>query len=327
MARVHSEAYAQSAEYAGDCVMNNPFYQQDLLSINHMSLQQIELVLQTAEKLKKKQQPDLLKNKIIAQCFFEPSTRTRLSFESATLKLGGQNIGFSSDQSLSTQKGETLYDTMRVTASYADLIVLRHPREGSARLAADASSVPVINAGDGANQHPTQTLLDLFSIKECQGRLEGLSVALVGDLKYGRTAHSFAQACKLYNIRLFLVAPEALTLPDSICDILKREGVRFSFHQTLQEVIPKVDVVYMTRIQKERMTQNEYVSTKDDMILTQKILSKAKPNLRILHPLPRVDEIERAIDESPYAYYFEQAANGVFIRQAILSLILNEALL
>jgi aspartate carbamoyltransferase catalytic subunit len=327
MARVYSETYAQGASCAGDRVMTNSFYQQDVLSIKELSLQQIELVLRTAAELKKKPRHDLLKNKIVAHCFFEPSTRTRLSFESATLKLGGQVIGFSSDESLSTQKGETLYDTMRVVSSYADLIVLHHPREGSARLAAEASSVPVINAGDGANQHPTQTLVDLFSIQECQGSLEELSIALVGDLKYGRTVHSFAQACKLFNIRLFLVAPEALTLPESICDALKREGVRFSFHQTLQEVIHKVDVVYMTRVQKERMTQHEYVSTKDNMILTRKILEQAKPNLRILHPLPRVDEIEKEVDATPFAYYFEQAANGVFIRQAILNLILNEALI
>ncbi len=327
MARVYSEAYAQGASNTGDRMMTNSFYQQDVLSIKELSLQQIELVLRTAAELKHKPQGNLLKQKIIAHCFFEPSTRTRLSFESATLKLGGQVIGFSSDECLSTQKGETLHDTMRVVASYADLIVLRHPKEGSARLAAEASSVPVINAGDGANQHPTQTLVDLFSIKECQGGLEDLSIALVGDLKYGRTVHSFAQACKLFNIRLFLVAPEALTLPESICNSLKREGVRFSFHQSLQEVIHKVDIVYMTRIQKERMTQHEYVATKDNMILTRKTLESAKPNLRILHPLPRVDEIEKEIDASPHAYYFEQAANGVFIRQALLTLILNEALI
>lgn len=327
MARVYSETYAPTASHSSDSVMGNPFYLQDMLSIKELSLQQVELVLQTAAKLKQKQQPELLKNKIIAQCFFEPSTRTRLSFESATLRLGGQVIGFSSDDCLSTQKGETLHDTMRVISSYADLIIIRHPREGSARLAAMASSIPVINAGDGANQHPTQTLVDLFSIKECQGTLDELSIALVGDLKYGRTVHSFAQACKLFNIRLFLVAPEALTLPESICDTLKREGVRFSFHQTLQEVIHKVDIVYMTRLQKERMTQHEYVSTKENLTLTPKVLENAKKNLRILHPLPRVDELDKAIDDTPYAYYFEQAANGVYIRQAILSLILNEELI
>jgi aspartate carbamoyltransferase catalytic subunit len=325
MARVYSEAHASIAGHSGDGVMANPFYQQDVLSIKDLSLAQIELVLKTAADLKKNPPHDLLKNKIIANCFFEPSTRTRLSFESAALRLGGRAIGFASDDSLSTQKGETLYDTMRVVSSYADLIVIRHPKEGSARLAAEASSVPVINAGDGANQHPTQTLVDLFSIQECQGSLEGLSVALVGDLKYGRTIHSFAQACKLFNIRLFLVAPEALTLPDPICDTLKREGVRFSFHQTLQEVMHKVDIIYMTRIQKERMPSSEYQACKDQLTLNLAMLNEAKSNLRILHPLPRVDEIDVAVDATSYAYYFQQAENGVFVRQALLTLILNKA--
>lgn len=323
MAGIHSETYAKVASDSGDRVVSDLFYQQDVLSIKELSLQQIELVLRTAADLKNKQQPDLLKNKIIANCFFEPSTRTRMSFESAALRLGGNVIGFSSDESLSVKKGETLYDTMRVVSGYADLIVIRHPKEGSARLAAEASSVPVINAGDGANQHPTQTLVDLFSIQECQGSLEGLSIALVGDLKYGRTVHSFAQACKLFNMRLFLVAPEELTLPESICDTLKREGVRFSFHQTLQEVIHKVDIVYMTRIQKERMSSGEYQSSKDQLTLNLAMLEQAKPNLRILHPLPRVDEMEKAVDDTPFAYYFQQAENGVFVRQALLTLILN----
>lgn len=327
MARIHSEALAPITGDTGDCVMKNTLYQQDVLSIRELTLDQINLILQTAAKLKQHKHPELLKNKIIAQCFFEPSTRTRLSFESAALRLGGNSLGFSSDDSLSTQKGETLHDTMRVISSYADLIVIRHPREGSARLAAETCDVPVINAGDGANQHPTQTLVDLFSIKECQGSLDNLSIALVGDLKYGRTVHSFAQACKFFNIRLFLVAPEVLTLPDFICDALKREGVRFSFHQSLQEVIHKVDVVYITRLQKERMTQNEYLTSKENLSLTPKVLEQAKSNLRILHPLPRVDELDTAIDKSPYAYYFEQAANGVYVRQAILSLILNEVLI
>lgn len=323
MAGVYPETHAKIASDTSDSVMTDLFYHKDVLSIKEMTLQQIELVLHTAAELKKKPRHDLLNNKIIANCFFEPSTRTRLSFESAALKLGANVIGFSSDESLSTQKGETLYDTMRVVSGYADLIVIRHPKEGSARLAAEASAVPVINAGDGANQHPTQTLVDLFSIQECQGSLEGLSIALVGDLKYGRTVHSFAQACKLFNIRLFLVAPEALTLPDAICDTLKREGVRFSFHQTLQEVIHKVDVVYMTRIQKERMPSTEYQASKDQLTLTLAMLEQAKSNLRILHPLPRVDELEKAIDDTPYAYYFQQAENGVFVRQALLTLILN----
>lgn len=323
MARVYSEAQTTVSSHSGDRMTANPFYQADVLSMKDITQEQIDLVLRTAAHLKKNPAHDLLTNKIIANCFFEPSTRTRLSFESAALRLGGNVIGFSSDESLSTQKGETLYDTIRMVSGYADLIVLRHPKEGSARLAAEASSVPVINAGDGSNQHPTQTLVDLFSMQECQGNLDELSIALVGDLKYGRTVHSFAQICKLFNFRLFLVAPEELTLPESICDTLKREGVRFSFHQNLQEVLHKVDVVYMTRVQKERMPYSEYQSCRDQLCLTTALLEHAKPNLRILHPLPRVDEIEKAVDDTQYAYYFQQAENGVFVRQALLTLILN----
>jgi len=325
MAGVYQETHAEIAGKRGNDLMDNPFYHQDVLSIKDLSLHQIELILKKAAELKQAHQPlELMKNKIIANCFFEPSTRTRLSFESAALRLGGKVIGFDNGENVSTQKGETLHDSIKVISGYADLIVIRHPKEGSARLAAEVSSVPVINAGDGANQHPTQTLVDLFTIQECQGKLNDLSVALVGDLKYGRTVHSFAQACKLFNIRLFLVAPEALTLPDSICDALKREGVRFSFHQTLQEVIHKVDVVYMTRFQKERMENSKYEIGKDQLSMNLSVLEQAKPNLRILHPLPRVDEIDIAVDQTPHAYYFQQARNGIFVRQALLSLILNK---
>jgi aspartate carbamoyltransferase catalytic subunit len=326
MARIHSEAHATAVSNAGDRIAQNTLYKKDVLSIKDFSLEEIDLVLNTAAELKAKPQNSLLNDKIIANCFFEPSTRTRLSFEAATLKLGGKVIGFSDDSSLSTKKGETLHDTIRVMSGYSDLIVIRHPREGAARLAAEASQVPVINAGDGANQHPTQTLLDLFSIKECQGKLEGLSIALVGDLKYGRTVHSFAEACSLFNIRLFLISPESLSLPDDICDTLKREGVRFSFHTGIEEVMHKVDVVYMTRIQRERMSDGEYQSSKTKCTLTLPMLEKAKSRMRILHPLPRVDEIDTAIDATEHAYYFTQADNGVFVRQALLSLILNEGL-
>lgn len=324
MARVYSETYTPTTNDQGNRIMVNSLYQKDVLSMRELSLEQIELVMETAKRLKHHPMPEALRNKIVAHCFFEPSTRTRLSFESAALRLGGKVIGFAGDASISTRKGETLSDTIRVISGYADLIVIRHPKEGSARLAAESATIPVINAGDGANQHPTQTLVDLYSILECQGTLNDLSIALVGDLKYGRTVHSFVQVCKLFNIRLFLVSPEVLTLPETICDNLKREGVRFSFHKSLQEVMHKVDIIYMTRIQKERMTQNEYISSRENLSLTLPMLAQAKPNLRVLHPLPRVDEIDPAIDASPHAYYFEQANNGVFIREALLSLILKE---
>jgi aspartate carbamoyltransferase catalytic subunit len=306
--------------------IDNLLYDCDILSMKDLSLDQIQLILDTAAKLKAERNPTLLCDKIIAHCFFEPSTRTRLSFETATLRLGGQVIGFDNDANLSIQKGETLHDTIRVVSEFANLIVMRHPNEGAARLAAEISSKPVINAGDGANQHPTQALVDLFTIKECQQRLNGLAIALVGDLKYGRTIHSFAQACLLFDVRLFLVSPDSLALPDSICDTLKKEGIRYSFHQSLEEVIPKVDILYLTRIQQERFSAAEYQFIKKQYILSPNMLARAKPNLKILHPLPRVDEIDVKVDKMPYAHYFEQATNGVYLRQALLTLLLNEAL-
>lgn len=324
MARIHAEACVSSAANERDSLMKNTLFGRDIVSMQDLSLEQIHLILDTARKLKEKRALHILKDKVIAHCFFEPSTRTRLSFESATLHLGGNVIGFSSDDALSIQKGESLHDTIKVISEYADLLIVRHPKEGAARLAADVSSKPVINAGDGANQHPTQALLDLFTIQECQQRLDGLAIALVGDLKYGRTIHSFAQACMLFNIRLFLVAPDSLALPESICDALKKAGVRFSFHQTIEEVIPKVDILYMTRIQQERFNQAEYQNIRKQYILTTDMLAAARPNLKILHPLPRVNEIEVEVDKTPYAYYFEQAANGLYVRQALLALLLNE---
>lgn len=316
MATIHREACASPATAASDCIS-------DIISIKDLSVDRVESILQLAAKMKAEQPRDVLKDKIIAHCFFEPSTRTRLSFETATLRLGGKVIGFANDDATSTKKGETLQDTIRVIADYADLIVIRHPHEGAARLAADVSSKPVINAGDGANQHPTQTLVDLFTIQECQQRVDNLSIALVGDLKYGRTIHSLVQACMLFDIRLFLVAPPALALPEATCDALKNAGIRFSFHQTLEEVIPKVDILYMTRIQQERFHQNSQAAQEKPFVLTAQMLAKAKPNLKVLHPLPRVSEIDVEVDSMPQAYYFQQSANGVFVRQALLSLLLN----
>lgn len=272
--------------------MGNSLYSHDLISIKALSLPQIELILDTAARLKEDKLTHLLDGKLIAHCFFEASTRTRLSFESAALRLGAQNIGFSSDEHLSTKKGETLHDTIRVISEYADLIVIRHPQEGAARLAAEVSEKPVINAGDGANQHPTQALVDLFTIRECQGKLDGLHIALVGDLKYGRTIHSFAQACMLLNVRLYLVAPDGLALPESLCDSLKKCGVRFSSHSSLEEVVSKVDILYLTRIQQERFSAAEYELIKNHYILTPELLQRAKPHLKVLHPLPRINEID-----------------------------------
>jgi len=295
----------------------------DLISISDLSKPEIELVLTTALKFHKSPKPDLLKNTILASCFYEPSTRTRLSFESAMHRLGGSVIGFSDSETTSAKKGESLFDSMKVIGSYADILVIRHPQEGSARLAAEATDKPIINAGDGANQHPTQTLLDLYTIRECQGKIDDLHIALVGDLKFGRTIHSLSLALAHYPVRLYFIAPENLNLPDSITHELKKKGVKFSFHEKLEEVIPKADILYMSRIQKERFpdSQTEFTNT---CLLKIKHLDKAKPNLRILHPLPRVDEIEHSIDNTPFAYYFQQSANGVTVRMALLALLLGK---
>ena len=312
-----------SIEYSGSR-MKNLFYQSDVISVNALSLEHIQQVLDLAKRFKQGEIANTLQGKLIANCFFEASTRTRLSFEAAILRLNGQVIGFSSDGALSTQKGETLEDTIRVISDYSDAIIIRHPREGSARLAAEISNKPVINAGDGANQHPTQTLIDLFSIQESQQRLDGLSIAVVGDLKYGRTIHSLTQACELFDIRLYLVSPESLALPEGMCDRLKKRGVRFSFHRSIEEVISKVDILYMTRLQQERFTPAEYALIKDAYILVPELLKRAKPNLKVLHPLPRVNEIDVMVDKLEHAYYFQQSSNGVYVRQALLTLLLNE---
>lgn len=302
----------------------NTLYEQDLISIQALQRSQMENILTTAASFKRQQPAQLLADKVIAHCFFEPSTRTRLSFETATLRLGGKVIGFGSHEALSIKKGESLADTIRVIADYADLMVIRHPREGAARLAADVANIPVINAGDGANQHPTQAILDLFTIQECQQRVDGLSIALVGDLKYGRTIHSFVQACMLFDVRLYLVAPETLSLPESLCDLLRKQGVRFSFHQTMEEVIPKVDILYLTRLQQERFSGGEDMQRHKAFVLNAAMLSQARPHLKILHPLPRLEELDTSVDATPYAHYFVQAKNGVYVRQALLALLLNK---
>ena len=326
MATIHAEKHQTTSIHPRSGMNENLLYGSDIISIKDLSLAQVQQILAVAEQLKANRVKDLLKDKIIAHCFFESSTRTRLSFETATLRLGGNVIGFSSSENLSTKKGETLHDTVRMLSNYADLIIIRHAKEGAARYAADISDKPVINAGDGANQHPTQALVDIFTILETQKKLNGLAVALVGDLKYGRTIHSLVELCTLFDIRLFLVAPDALTLPEAICDVLKKKGVRFSFHQSLEEVIPKVDILYMTRIQQERLSESENQAVEKQFVLTPAMLANAKPNLKVLHPLPRVNEIDVKVDQMPQAAYFEQAANGVFIREALLTLLLNKVL-
>ena len=305
----------------------NTWYQQSLVSIADLSKDDINIFLKQAHVLKQKKAPNALSDKIISHCFFEASTRTRLSFEAASNRLGAKVIGFSDPSQTSyQQKGESLSDTLKVIGSYSDALVLRTPQAGAARLASEILDIPVINAGDGGNQHPTQTLLDLYAIYQTQGSLEGLNIAFVGDLKYGRTVHSLVKACAMYDMRLFFIAPEHLSLPDHLCRDLRNKGVRFSCHDALEK-IPQLDILYVTRLQKERFDPLEYKSIVQSFIITPEILSKAKENLKVLHPMPRVQEIDPRVDHTPYAYYFQQAKEGVLVRQAILSLILQQELM
>lgn len=305
--------------------MANNLFQKDIISISEFSRDDLELIIDTAQRLKASPRTDLLSNRVVAVCFFEASTRTRLSFETAIQRLGGRVIGFSDAINTSlAQKGETFADSVRIITSYADALVIRHPCEGAARLAADVAPVPVINAGDGSNQHPSQTCLDLFTIYETQKRLDKLSIAFVGDLKYGRTVHSLSQALCKYGARIFLVSPQSLAMPDYIIDEYEQNGIEYHVMNSMEEVIPEVDVLYMTRVQKERFDETEYRHIRVSFVLTPEILKNARPNLKIMHPLPRIDEITPEVDATPYAYYFQQAANGVYARQAMLSLVLNE---
>lgn len=307
--------------------MAHSLFKKHIISIPELSRSELELIVDTAAKLKAEPNPGLLQNKVVASCFFEPSTRTRLSFETAVQRLGGTVIGFDNGGNTSlAKKGESLADSVQVIASYVDAFVMRHPQEGAARLASEFSNgVPVINGGDGANQHPTQTLLDLFSIYETQGTLDNLNVAFVGDLKYGRTVHSLTQAlAKFENVRFFFIAPDALAMPDYICEELTEAGILFSCHSNIEDVVPELDVLYMTRVQKERFDESEYAHIKSAFVLTAATLQEARKNLKVLHPLPRVDEITTDVDHTPHAYYFQQAENGVYAREALLALVLND---
>ncbi|MHA3542822.1 aspartate carbamoyltransferase [Yersinia enterocolitica] len=309
--------------------MANPLYHKHIISINDLCREELELVLHTAASLKSHPQPELLKHKVIASCFFEASTRTRLSFETSIHRLGASVVGFSDSSNTSLgKKGETLADTMSVISTYVDAIVMRHPQEGAARLATQFSgNVPVVNAGDGANQHPTQTLLDLFTIQETQGRLDNINIAMVGDLKYGRTVHSLTQALAKFNgNRFFFIAPDALAMPAYILEMLEEKGIEYSLHESIEEVVPELDILYMTRVQKERLDPSEYANVKAQFVLRAADLNGAQDNLKVLHPLPRIDEITTDVDKTPYAYYFQQAGNGIFARQALLALVLNAEL-
>jgi aspartate carbamoyltransferase catalytic subunit len=295
-----------------------------LVSIDDFSTDEIIKILQLAEEFEKEPIQKLLDGKVIATLFFEPSTRTRLSFESAISRLGGKIVGFSDSSSTSVSKGETLNDTIRTVSNYCDLIVMRHPIEGSARFASEISKVPIINAGDGANQHPSQTLLDLYSIKKTQGKLENLNIFLVGDLKYGRTVHSLMMAMSRWNATFNFISPDELKMPDEYKLYLDNIGLKYYEHTDFTDIISKADIIYMTRVQRERFSDPiEYEKVKNVYVLRNSMLKNTKPNMRILHPLPRVNEIHVDVDKNPKAYYFEQALNGVFTRQAILCSLLG----
>lgn len=291
-----------------------------LVSISDLSRDEILSLLEDARKFEQRPNRRLLEGKVVATLFFEPSTRTRLSFETAVNRLGGRVIGFSDASNTSTSKGETLKDTIKMVSNYADLIVMRHFLEGAALYATEVSDVPIINAGDGAHQHPSQTMLDLYSIYKTQGTLENLTITLVGDLKYGRTVHSLIMAMKYFNPTFRFVACKELDMPEEYKAFCRENGIRYTDHTDFSpEVINSSDIIYMTRVQRERFADiMEYERVKDLYNLNNAMLAEAKENLRILHPLPRVNEIAQDVDDNPHAYYFEQARNGLYARQALI---------
>jgi len=265
-----------------------------------------------------------LPGKIFATLFFEPSTRTRLSFESAMLRLGGKVMGFADPGSTSTKKGESLADSIKIVESYADLIAMRHPVEGSARLASEIADIPILNAGDGANQHPSQTFLDLYTIKQEKGRLENLKVGFMGDLKYGRTVHSLAHALGRFNCELYFVSPKGLEMPSDLLEELAKAGVAFREFENFESAKGSLDILYVTRIQRERFGADlDYDKVREGYNISKSFLEGCNPDLRILHPLPRVDELSEEVDSTPYAIYFRQAANGIPTRMALISLVMG----
>lgn len=291
-----------------------------LVSISDLSREEILALLEDARKFEQRPNRRLLEGKVVATLFFEPSTRTRLSFETAVNRLGGRVIGFSDASNTSTSKGETLKDTIKMVSNYADLIIMRHYLEGAALYATEVTDVPIINAGDGAHQHPSQTMLDLYSIYKTQGTLENLTITLVGDLKYGRTVHSLIMAMKYFNPTFRFVACRELEMPEEYKTFCRENGIRFTEHTDFSpEVINSSDIIYMTRVQRERFADiMEYERVKDLYNLNSSMLEGARENLRILHPLPRVGEIAQDVDDNPHAYYFEQARNGLYARQALI---------
>lgn len=295
-----------------------------LISIRDFTKEEILHILETAREFEQNPVQDFLTGKVIASLFFEPSTRTRLSFETAVNRLGARVIGFSDASNTSQSKGETLKDTIKMVNNYVDMIIMRHPLEGSSRYASEVADVPVVNAGDGANQHPSQTLLDLYSILQTQGTLDGLTINMVGDLKYGRTTHSLLQAMSHFRTKFVFTAPEELKMPKEYKEFLDSKGIEYIETDSLEEHLDSCDILYMTRVQQERFTDPiEYERVKDCYSLNAQMLADVKDNMKILHPLPRVNEISQDVDETPYAYYFKQAENGLYVRMAIISYLLG----
>ena len=291
-----------------------------LVSVANLPKEKILNLIRMGQEFEKRPNRKLLDGRIVATLFFEPSTRTRLSFETAANRLGAKVIGFTDPKVTSSTKGETLKDTIMMVSNYADVIVMRHYLEGAAKYASEVSPVPVVNAGDGANQHPSQTLLDLYSINKTQGKLDDLHILLVGDLKYGRTVHSLIMAMRHFNPTFHFIAPEELSMPEELKAYCREQGIKYEEQTDFnEEVIAKADIIYMTRVQRERFTDlMEYERVKDVYILRAAMLRNAKPNMKILHPLPRVNEIAYDVDDDPHAYYFEQARNRLYAREAII---------
>ena len=301
------------------------FKGRDIVSIEDFSREEINYILSISHSIEPlaAKGSDMLKGKILANLFFEPSTRTRLSFEAAMLKLGGSTIGFAEAEIASVRKGENLADTIRTVENYADIIALRHPLEGAAKLAAEFSKIPILNAGSGAEEHPTQALMDLYTVQKEKGKIDGLKIALVGDLRYGRTVHSLAYALSLYNIELHLISPESLRMRHEVIRAI-RNKISIIEDINLEKIIPQIDVLYVTRIQKERFPDlAEYAKVKGIYKIDLKTLKSAKKDLIILHPLPRVDEITAEVDSTPQARYFQQVWNGIVVRMALLALVLG----
>lgn len=299
-----------------------------LVSIAELSREKILYLMELAQEFEQRPNRKLLDGRIVATLFFEPSTRTRLSFETAAHRLGASVIGFTDPKVTSSTKGETLKDTIMMVANYSDVIVMRHFLEGAALYASELTQTPVVNAGDGAHQHPSQTLLDLYTMLQTQGRLDNLNIHLVGDLKYGRTVHSLIMAMRHFNPTFHFIAPKELAMPEEYKQYCNKHGIKFVEHEEFNEnTIAEADIIYMTRVQRERFSDlMEYERVKDVYILRGDMLGKAKENMRILHPLPRVNEITQDVDDTPHAYYFQQALNGLYAREAILCDVLGISL-